>query len=50
MSSPKGSTRTYYQSLLVQDRTIGLTMDEARGDLDRAYLQLAFNRYGDARN
>lgn len=41
MSSPKGRTKTYYETLLVQDRTIGLTMDEARGDLDRAFVQLS---------
>ncbi|MFN8638303.1 MAG: hypothetical protein U0360_02330 [Dehalococcoidia bacterium] len=41
MSSPRGRTRTYYETLLVQDRTIGLTMDEARGDLDRAFVTLS---------
>lgn len=40
MSSPMGRTKTYYETLLVQDRTVGLTMDEARGDLDRAFVQL----------
>ena len=41
MSSPKGRTKTYYETLLVQDRTIGLTMDEARDDLDRAFVKLS---------
>lgn len=41
MSSPRGRTRTYYETLLVQDRTIGLTMDEARDDLDRAFVTLS---------
>lgn len=41
MSTAPGRTRTYYESLLVQDRTLGLTMDEARGDLDRAFVTLS---------
>lgn len=41
MTPTQGRIRTYYESLLMQDRTLGLTMDEARGDLDRAFLSLA---------
>ncbi len=41
MTSPKGRTKTYYETLLVLDRTVGLTMDEARDDLDRAFVKLS---------
>lgn len=41
MTTSQGRTRSYYESLLMRDRTVGLTMDEARGDLDRAFLALA---------
>ncbi|MCC6236157.1 MAG: hypothetical protein IT299_01135 [Dehalococcoidia bacterium] len=41
MTTSQGRTSTYYESLLMRDRTLGLTIDEARGDLDRAFMALS---------
>jgi hypothetical protein len=37
MEALKARTRTYYEALLMQDRTLGLTLDEARDDLERVF-------------
>ena len=41
MDALKTRTKDYYEALLVGERTIGLTLDEARGDLERFYQTVA---------
>lgn len=41
MEALKTRTRSYYEALLTQDRILGLTLDEARGDLERFYQTVA---------
>jgi hypothetical protein len=37
MEALKTRTKNYYEALLMQERTLGLTLDEARGDIERLY-------------
>jgi len=32
------STRRYYEDLLARERTLALTFDEARADLERSFI------------
>ena len=41
MEALKARTKDYYEALLVGERTVGLTLDEARGDLERFYQTVA---------
>ena len=41
MEALKARTKNYYEALLIEDRTVGLTLDEARGDLERFYQTVA---------
>jgi hypothetical protein len=37
MEALKARSRNYYEALLVGERTVGLTLDEARDDLERVF-------------